>query len=255
MHLDKNITPSSPAHLLCLPENEIGRDFIVGDLHGAFDALMAAMESVDFDKSTDRIISVGDLIDRGAKSLDCFNLVYEPWFFAVRGNHEQMMHDGLKHLIKFGARSDNIDMMNWLKNGGDWFLKSDLDADDIHLMLSQVSSLPLAIQIGDTIGVVHAEPPEDWQELHRTDEIANEIQNHILWSRIRINNTVTDECKGIDYVFVGHTPVHHQAQLGNVVYVDFCAYKNNKVTLVELEPFLPKDTQNESSESSIFPTL
>ena len=48
-----------------LPENTQGRDFLIGDLHGYYQALMQALEEVAFDPDTDRLISVGDLIDRG----------------------------------------------------------------------------------------------------------------------------------------------------------------------------------------------
>jgi len=41
------------------------RDFAVGDIHGAFDALQRAMEAIGFDARKDRLFSVGDLVDRG----------------------------------------------------------------------------------------------------------------------------------------------------------------------------------------------
>lgn len=66
-----------------------GRTFVIGDLHGELDKLYEAMEHVDFNYDEDLIISVGDLVDRGPNSLECFNLVYKSWFKSVRGNHEQ----------------------------------------------------------------------------------------------------------------------------------------------------------------------
>jgi len=62
---------------LCAPRvmrlgrNEKGRDFVVGDIHGAFDLVIDAMKAVNFDPEADRLLSVGDLIDRGAGSHRC----------------------------------------------------------------------------------------------------------------------------------------------------------------------------------------
>jgi serine/threonine protein phosphatase 1 len=74
-----------------------GRIFIVGDLHGCRAALMSALNHVQFDFSKDILISTGDLVDRGADSLACLRLLREPWFFAVKGNHDEML---LAHLGK-----------------------------------------------------------------------------------------------------------------------------------------------------------
>lgn len=70
--------------------SHIQRLFVVGDLHGCYVELMDQLSVINFDYSTDLLISVGDLIDRGRNSLKCLELTKEPWFKAIRGNHEQM---------------------------------------------------------------------------------------------------------------------------------------------------------------------
>ena len=62
-----------------------GRVFIIGDLHGCYDDFLAKLEEVGFNFDEDLCLSVGDLVDRGKQSLDCFNLIYKSWFKAVRG--------------------------------------------------------------------------------------------------------------------------------------------------------------------------
>ena len=74
-----------------------GRIFIVGDLHGCLVALLRALNHVEFDASNDILISTGDLVDRGRDSLGCLRLLKEPWFYAVKGNHDEML---LAHLGK-----------------------------------------------------------------------------------------------------------------------------------------------------------
>ena len=68
----------------------------------------------------DLLISVGDLVDRGAENVECLELITFPWFRAVRGNHEQMMIDGL---------SERGNVNHWLLNGGGWFFNLDYDKE------------------------------------------------------------------------------------------------------------------------------
>ncbi|MBD8623415.1 metallophosphoesterase [Pseudomonas sp. CFBP 13727] len=77
--------------VLRLPPNEIGRDFVIGDIHFRTIVLYEGLEALDFDSAIDRVIAVGDLIDRGQGVLDGLKLLGEPWFLTVQGNHEQML--------------------------------------------------------------------------------------------------------------------------------------------------------------------
>lgn len=71
--------------------NTQGRDFIIGDLHGCRSMLDTLLEHVGFDAAKDRLFSVGDLVDRGPNSLECLDLLLEPWFYPVLGNHDAML--------------------------------------------------------------------------------------------------------------------------------------------------------------------
>lgn len=130
-----------------------GRDFVVGDIHGCFDLLMSGLSAVDFNKTTDRLFSVGDMVDRGPKNMECLNLLYEPWFFAVQGNHEDLM---IAALHKDGDRR----MGDWWgPNGGnwnqpeDWYILEDL--------VNMAKELPLLITVelpdNKRFHLVHAE--------------------------------------------------------------------------------------------------
>ena len=70
--------------------------WVVGDLHGCHTLLMNELERVRFDPLCDLLISVGDLIDRQGGKRRMPWLITMPRFMAVRGNHEQMMLDGLR---------------------------------------------------------------------------------------------------------------------------------------------------------------
>lgn len=99
-------------------ENLKGRDFVVGDLHGSFSLFQTALDAVQFNPLEDRVFSVGDLTDRGPDSLKCLRLINEPWFFAVRGNHENMM------VVATGGDScDGSRPRDFTNNGGGWLFR------------------------------------------------------------------------------------------------------------------------------------
>jgi hypothetical protein len=70
--------------------NVRGRDFVVGDIHGCFDQLRAALDTAGFLPESDRLFSVGDLIDRGPQSTETLQWLAKPWFHACIGNHDDM---------------------------------------------------------------------------------------------------------------------------------------------------------------------
>lgn len=64
--------------------------FVIGDVHGCYNTLVALLDKIP---PQEEICFVGDLIDRGANSLEVFKLVQGRKFHCVRGNHEQMASD------------------------------------------------------------------------------------------------------------------------------------------------------------------
>ncbi|AXK34074.1 serine/threonine protein phosphatase [Streptomyces armeniacus] len=65
------------------------RTVIVGDIHGCFDELRALLDKIGL-RPDDRLVSVGDLVDRGPAPGEVVRLFRErPNSFAVMGNHER----------------------------------------------------------------------------------------------------------------------------------------------------------------------
>ena len=91
--------------------NELGRDFVVGDLHGCIDHFERLLDQIEFDAEKDRMFSVGDLVDRGPDSMACLRLLKEPWFHAVLGNHEDMMLDAVSSNLRNGVPSNGSTMV------------------------------------------------------------------------------------------------------------------------------------------------
>lgn len=212
--------------------NTTGRDFVVGDIHGCFDALCAAMGTVSFDPTKDRMFSVGDLVDRGEQSFAATNWLAQPWFHAVRGNHEQMA---------VGVAAGKHDRGNYLVNGGGWFLT--LEEDRQQAIAETFDALPVCIEVDTAaglIGLVHADVGPDWTAF--TEQLRNpRSNNHMkalleqaLWSRDRIREQAEEGVKGLRVMYVGHTPVKKPTQLGNVRYIDTGCVFGKPLTMVEL---------------------
>jgi serine/threonine protein phosphatase 1 len=150
-----------------LPTNCQGKDYVVGDLHGCHDLLQRVLNEVDFDEARDRLFSVGDLIDRGPDSLKCLELLSEPWFFAVKGNHEDMMLDFFQSYRRDGHLEDLKDVhgTRFLWYGGDWvahYFQADKHrmTTEFDRCLALAEALPLILVIGEgqnRFHVIHAD--------------------------------------------------------------------------------------------------
>lgn len=51
------------------------RKIIIGDVHGCYDELKRLLEKAKFDEAADKLIFVGDLMDRGPQSYEVFDFV------------------------------------------------------------------------------------------------------------------------------------------------------------------------------------
>lgn len=132
--------------------NTIGRDFVIGDLHGCLEPLGRLMAHVRFHQGRDRLFSVGDLVDRGPQSMDCLRLLEMPWFHCVLGNHEQML---IRHLEDpYGVKAYDE---GWLMEQAHKFSER---AKFAAKWLPKLKRLPLVMLAGQgtsRFGVVHAE--------------------------------------------------------------------------------------------------
>lgn len=214
--------------MIRLSNNQSGRDFFVGDIHGCYELLMYHLNQVNFDRTTDRLISVGDLADRGPSSEGCVHLIEQPWFYAVRGNHEDMciqVHRGTwpRH--------------NFISNGGQWFTDLDSVPERQQRVVDLMDSLPytIEVEVGDKlIGVLHADcTAHSWKAYSGVYD-----RESVLWGRSRIYSKACDWVHDVDAVVVGHTPVKKIGAFGNVVYIDTGAVYGKGLTLIEATDLL-----------------
>ncbi len=100
------------------PRKEVARHLAVGDIHGCYAALTTLAAFVPF-RPDDRIITLGDYVNRGPDSCAVLNWLIDRRrrenLVALRGNHEIMM---------LQARESEESFRRWIGYGGDATLAS-----------------------------------------------------------------------------------------------------------------------------------
>lgn len=235
-----------------LPANARGRDLFVGDVHGERAMLEAGLAALRFDPAVDRLIGVGDLIDRGPDSAALLQLLADaPWFICTLGNHEALMRDAL-----FG---DLQAQRVWFLNGGGWIRHSPIAPLALQPILD---GMPLALELqqpnGLRVGVVHAELPMGtrWSNVSAVTATRDEesedgrLASALLWGRSRYlqyrrhvaslgrNGLRPEEVPDIDLVISGHNVLRAPREpvvWGNCLMIDTGAYEpEGRLTFVDL---------------------
>lgn len=77
------------------------REIVVGDIHGCYHTLLKLLLQVEYQEGIDRIIFLGDYIDRGLKSYEVVSFLIEleknvgkDMCICLMGNHENMCFSG-----------------------------------------------------------------------------------------------------------------------------------------------------------------
>jgi hypothetical protein len=207
---------------ISLDNNTLGHDWVIGDIHGMYNETIKLLEYANFNQSTDRLFSTGDIIDRGPNSFETLHLLKEPWFFMTLGNHESFLLDYINNNSSFF----------WLSNGGEWHLnynKNEL-AD---LILNPHNPTPLIYSINNLAHIVHAEILSDEFSITNEDITTFNFDQHridnLQWGRELYNypSLFKQPFHPSTYnIFSGHTiPNNHQiTQIHKQIYIDTGAF-------------------------------
>ena len=206
---------TSMSYVMYLPQNQRGQDYFVGDIHGRYQPLMAQLAEVGFDFTCDRLISVGDLLDRGEENEQVVDLLDQTWFFAVRGNHEQFILDQYEpeRIMLNGDYANYCPREIHQKMApveSDWFYA--LDEQQQEAIAHKLMPLPYVLLVpiaGYRIGVCHAAVPwsySDWTDFIDDLALRNTRELTIRTRKVAQNLAKGEDrvLSGIDYTLHGH---------------------------------------------------
>lgn len=135
--------------------------YAIGDIQGCFDSLLHLLDKCRFDPASDRLWLVGDLVNRGPRSLDTLRFVRAlgSAVISVLGNHDLYL---LMAAAGFGRRGkgDTLDEI--------------LDAPDRDELLDWLRRLPLCHREGEFC-LVHAGLLPQWTTA-RARALAAEVE-------------------------------------------------------------------------------
>lgn len=240
------------------------RCLVVGDVHGQMDMVMRLARLTGYDPEIDRMIALGDLVDRGPASAESLR-----WFAggtlrtSLLGNHDALLLDSE---FKYQARKI------WMSNGGNW--SQSHDPFELNLLRRLASGFPLAIRLGladgRKVGLVHAEvrPGTSWRQIQRChydigaaeDDFSGSMVSSLLWGRQRYYcyqalsklpppeaidtevrqriATLLKPVAGVDHVICGHSIIRTRdpVRFGSHLFIDTGAYERPDGRLTAVDP-------------------
>ena len=203
-----------------------GSLYAIGDIHGCIDRLRALLGKIDVDPARDRLVFLGDYIDRGTSSYEVVDDLMQlgrqmPNTVFLKGNHEEM----------FAQYLAGKDRELFLMNGGQATIESyrrhkspyyhEHLVPETHVRFFE--SLRLYYQTDDYI-FVHA-------GLREALPIEAQLSEDLLW--IRDEFIASDHDFGKRVIF-GHTPFSNPLVKGNKIGIDTGAVYGNRLTCVKL---------------------
>lgn len=204
---------------------------VIGDVHGCYKTLMALCEKLPHN----RLVFVGDLIDRGKDSKKVVDFVIKNNHYCVMGNHEDMFTEPSLQPL-------------WLSNGGLQTLKSYGDGSgdfvyDFEIHKEWMEKLPLIIEYKNFI-ISHSAVFGSWD----IDHESNEFIQDALWNR----NFKDDNKLPLGKINIfGHTAVEDIVEEDYFMMIDGgCYYKSNnyskygKLFAFDMDTYLTYEQEN-----------
>jgi len=143
----RKIIIPSVLHAVLPADTARPRTILVGDVHGCLDELDALLRECSHDERTDRVVLVGDLVNKGPKSAECVREARMRGYSAVRGNHDDaalFAHERRERGRRDGTADRGADKYEYVDG---------FDAADLRFLRELPYTLTLE---GEGVLVVHA---------------------------------------------------------------------------------------------------
>ena len=206
------------------------RTLVISDIHGEYERLMSVLNKADYKPNKDKIVFLGDYIDRGPDSYNVVRYIrqlkgkYKDNVVLLKGNHEDL---ALKFLNK------EIDKMLFHYNGGNKTTKSYYKygngQSDFRMDIAWLNKLPCYYQT-DKYLFVHAGVREGMS-------IENQSEEDLLWIRDDFLFKGWQDYPKI--IIHGHTPLSETVNVKEMhitrrLNIDTGAGKDGVLSLVDL---------------------
>jgi len=176
------------------------RYLAISDIHGCFNELQKLLEQVKYDPKNDRMIFMGDYVDRGnenLKTLKYIKSLKEQYNSVVvlKGNHELFLESSIKAVIR--GKATEFDIFNMQNNKTDVTMEElvELEKEELVDLYHWTKKLPM-YYLHDKFIFVHA-------GVNSTLSFEDNGEDEFLWEREVFIETAAYHNK---VVVFGHTP-------------------------------------------------
>lgn len=177
--------------------NHNTRTLIVGDLHGCLPELEDLLRKVRYQPGKDRVVLLGDLVDKGPYGAETVSFARKNHFLSLRGNHEDRYRRYRMHEDRAKMNPGYFNPMRPLA-GADLDLYNKLSPGD----WAYLKSLPLVLEWDDTV-LVHA-------GLSPNTPLAKQASKHLLnIGGEGDNEHWSASYSGPHHVIYGHSHTHN----------------------------------------------
>tara|TARA_R110000796_G_scaffold162503_2_gene279289 strand:- start:5358 stop:6152 length:795 start_codon:yes stop_codon:yes gene_type:complete len=245
--------------------------FVIGDIHGAYLALVQVLERCGFDYENDELITIGDIVDGWADSYMCVEeLLKIKNRIDIRGNHDFWFQEFLEttvHSERWGKGSLST-------------AKSYAKAAGIELLVHKRTNRHFEETDGFTINLNSGDIPESHKRFFRQqNNYYKDTDNNLfvhgginltmplkdtlpyimmwdrhLWSRalqVKDTSMTLIYCEDFNQIFIGHTAVRggtEPIKADKIWNVDTGAGGGGKLTIMDVDT-------NEYFQSDLVPDL
>ncbi len=196
-------------------------EYVIGDIHGEIEQLQTIIDKINYNPEEDKLIFLGDYIDRGADSYKVYRYIKEldnGDNIFLRGNHEEMMIDAV-------LNKNKIEL--WYHNGGQATESSFPNYSDLKQAAQFFDTLPY-YHSNDNYIFVHA-------GINPAKSLEEQTKHDLVWIRQPFLGALEEDFIEERTIVAGHTPVAEVRFGDNKILVDTGAGKGGILSAVDLK--------------------
>lgn len=209
----------------------MNRTLVLGDIHGELSLLEKVLDKANFSPADDKLIVLGDIVDRGANPKETLRYLISLSEIAdtvfLKGNHEEMAIEFVQAQLCSKNKAWKNHIKEWYyRNGGKTTVESyggDLYEMEEDLLVT--NSWPCTYQAGQYIFVHAGLRPGIPYHMQKKEDL--------LWIR---EDFIYHDWSDYKYTIIhGHTPTKEVVTTGKTVNLDTGAGKGGKLSLLDFK--------------------